>query len=78
MTKYVNIVTIRLEKFMAWRLKHVSRDSNRKADTLAIVATSLLLARVVNHYQPSKRNRRSMSFLDDSNSPLFELGRTTR
>ena len=36
----------------------------------------LLPSKVVNYYQPGKRNRRSVAFLDDSNSPLFELERT--
>ena len=47
MTKYVSLVTLRLENFMAWRLKHVSRDSNEKADALATVAVSLLIKEIV-------------------------------
>ena len=41
MTKHVNMVTLRLGKFVAWRLEHVSRNSKEKADALAVVATSL-------------------------------------
>ena len=41
MTKYVSRVTLRLGNFMAWRLKHVSRDSNEKANTLEVVVASL-------------------------------------
>ena len=47
MTKYVNLVTLRLGKFMAWRLEHVSRDSNEKADTLEVVVVSLLIKATV-------------------------------
>ena len=36
----------------------------------------LLPSKVVDYYQSGKRNRRSVAFLDDSNSPLFELERT--
>ena len=40
MTKYVSLVNLRLGNFVAWRLEHVSRDSNEKADALAAVAAS--------------------------------------
>ena len=35
MTKYVSLVTRQLGNFTAWKLEHVSRDSNEKADALA-------------------------------------------
>ena len=41
MTKYVSLVKLRLGIFKAWGLEHVLRDSNEKADALAIVAASL-------------------------------------
>ena len=86
MTKYVSLVTQRLGNFMVGQPEHISRDSNEKADALTALRpyqykkqcpARLLLARVVNYYQPGKRNRRSISLLDDSNSPLFELGGIT-
>ena len=40
-TKYVSLVNLRLGNFMAWRLEHVSRDSNKKENALAAVAVSL-------------------------------------
>ena len=55
MTKYVSLVTLRLGNFMAWRLDHVSRDSNEKADALAAMATSLWIKETVLlpvYYQP--------------------------
>ena len=86
-TKYVSLVTRRLGNIAAWQLAHVSRDSNEKANALAVVAatlpikknapTRLLPSRVVNCNQSGKRNRRNVSLLDDSNSPLFELEGTT-
>ena len=40
-TKYVSLVNLQLGSFIAWRLEHVLRDSNEKADALAVVAASL-------------------------------------
>ena len=47
MTKYVSLVTLRLGNFVAWRLEHVLRDSNKKADTLAVVAATLPIKETV-------------------------------
>ena len=55
MTKYVSLVTLRLGNFVAWRLEHVSRDSNEKADVLAVVAASLPIKETMFlpvYYQP--------------------------
>ena len=55
MTKYVSLVTLQLGNFVAWRLKHVSRDSNKKEDALAAVAASLPIKETVLllfYYQP--------------------------
>ena len=41
MTKYVSLVTLRLGNFVAWKLEHVSRESNEKADALVAMAMSL-------------------------------------
>ena len=41
MDKYVCLVKLRLESFVAWKLEHIPRGSNEKADALAVVATSL-------------------------------------
>ena len=86
MEKYVSLVKLRLERFVVWRLEHILRDSNEKADALTVVAASLpikemmflpsITSRVVNRCQPSTRDKRD-KFMDDSNSPLFELGRTS-
>ena len=43
MTKYVSFVKQRLGSLEAWKLEHIPRDCNEKADTLAAVASSLLI-----------------------------------
>ena len=55
MTKYVSLVNLRLGSFIAKRLEHVPRDSNEKVNTLAVVASSLLIKETVFlliYYQP--------------------------
>ena len=47
MTKYVSLVNIRLRSFIAWRLEHVPRDSNEKADALEVVVVSLPIKETV-------------------------------
>ena len=41
MTNYLSLINLRLGNFVAWRLEHVLRSSNEKADDLAAIATSL-------------------------------------
>ena len=41
MVKYVSRVKQRLNSFLVWKLEHVPKDSNEKADSLASVAASL-------------------------------------
>ena len=41
MTKYVCLVKLPLESFVSWKLEHIRRGSNEKADALAAVAASL-------------------------------------
>ena len=55
MEKYVSLVKQRLENFSAWKLQHISRDCNEKANALAAVATSLPIIETVFlpiYYQP--------------------------
>ena len=63
MTKYVCLVKLQLESFMAWKLEHIPRGPNEKADALAAM---------------SHQDRRIISLLDDSNSLLPKLRRTLR
>ena len=41
MTKYVSLINLRLGSFMAWRLEHIPRSSNEKANALAAITVSL-------------------------------------
>ena len=55
MTKYVSLVNLRLGSFVAWRLEHISRDSNEKVDALEAMAASLLIKETMLlpvYYQP--------------------------
>ena len=55
MTKYACLVKLRLESFVAWKIEHILRGSNKKADALAIVVASLPTKEIVLllvYYQP--------------------------
>ena len=55
MAKYVTLIKQRLASFSTWKLEHVPRDSNEKADALVIVAASLLIIETIFlpiYYQP--------------------------
>ena len=47
MAKYVALIKQRLAIFSTWKLEHVPRDSNEKADALAIVAASLPISKTI-------------------------------
>ena len=56
MAKYVSLVKQRLGSFSAWKLEHIPRDCNEKADALAVVAASLSITETVFlpiYYQPN-------------------------
>ena len=55
MAKYVSLVKQCLGIFSPWKLKHIPRDCNKKADALATVAASLPMIEIVFlpiYYQP--------------------------
>ena len=55
MTRYVSLVNLCLGSFATWQLEHVPRNSNKKADALAAVATSLPIKETMLlpvYYQP--------------------------
>ena len=55
MAKYVSLVKQRLGIILAWRLKHIPKDCNEKADALAAVAASLPMTETMFlpiYYQP--------------------------
>ena len=39
MIKYVCLVKLRLESFIAWKLEHILRNSNEKVDAVAVAAS---------------------------------------
>ena len=47
MTRYVSLVNLRLGRFTAWRLEHVSRNSIEKADALVAIVASLPIKETV-------------------------------
>ena len=47
MAKYVCLVKLQLESFAAWKLEHIPRGSNEKANALAAVAASLPTKEIV-------------------------------
>ena len=53
--KYVSQVKQRLSGFLVWKLEHVPKDSDEKADALAFVASSLPITEIIFmpiYYQP--------------------------
>ena len=56
MKKYVSLVKQRLGRFSSWKLEHIPKDCNEKADALAVVATSLPITETMFlpiYYQPN-------------------------
>ena len=47
MEKYVSLVKQLLDNFSAWKLEHITRDCNERADALAAVAALLLITETV-------------------------------
>ena len=47
MTKYVCLVKLRVESFVAWKLEHIPRGSNENENALAAVAASLPTKEIV-------------------------------
>ena len=47
MEKYVFLVKQRLGRFSAWKLEHIPRDYNEKADALGAIAASLSITEIV-------------------------------
>ena len=55
MAKYLCLVKLRLERFAAWKLEHIPRGSNEKADALVAVVASLPTKEILllpTYYQP--------------------------
>ena len=55
MTKYASLVKNKLNTLSAWKIEHVTRDCNERANALAVVAASLPIRETVFlpiYYQP--------------------------
>ena len=55
MAKYASLVKQKLSILTAWKLEHVPRDRNERADALAVVAASLPIKETIYlliYYQP--------------------------
>ena len=56
MVRYASMVKQRLGSFVAWKLEHIPRDSNEKADALVVVVVSIMIKEMVFllvYYQPT-------------------------
>ena len=47
MIRYANLVKQKLGSFKAWKLAHISRDSNEKVDALALVVASIPIREIL-------------------------------
>ena len=47
MVRYASLVKQRLESFAVWKLIHIPRDYNEKANALSAVATSLPIKKMI-------------------------------
>ena len=43
MVKYTSLIKKQLGSFAIWKLNHIPRDSNEKANALVVVDTSILI-----------------------------------
>ena len=57
MAKYVHLVKLRLKSFVAWKLEHIPRGSNEKADALTVVAVSLPIKEQCSSLSITSRSR---------------------
>ena len=72
MAKYVSLVKQRLDNFSAWKLEHITRNFNEKADALTTVAASLPITETVFlpiNYQPDSSIITTWVSLVDKVSP---------
>ena len=56
MARYMGLVKQQLGSFAAWKLEHIPRDSNERADALVAVVVSIPIKEIVFlsiYYQPT-------------------------
>ena len=70
MAKYASLVKQKLSTLTTWKLEHIPRDSNERADALAVVAVSLPIKEAIYlpiYYQPgSSISHAQVSHIDES------------
>ena len=74
MVKYVSRVKQRLSNFPVWKLEHIPRDCNERADALAYVAASLPLTETIFlpiYYQSAASIRSPQINQVDDNPPSW-------
>ena len=74
MVKYVLQVKQRLSSFPVWKLEHVPKDCNERADALASVAASLPLTETILlpiYYQPTSSIGSPQINQVDENTPSW-------
>ena len=47
MARYMGLIKQRLGSFAAWKLEHILRDSNERADALTVVVASILIKETI-------------------------------
>ena len=74
MVKYVSRVEQRLSSFSVWKMEHIPRDCNERADALASMAASLPLTETIFlplYYQPASSIGSSQISQVDENPPSW-------
>ena len=70
MIKYVCLVKLRLESFPAWKIEHIPRGLNKRADALAVVAASLLIKEMIfllaDYYLTSSITNNQVNEIDEA------------
>ena len=71
MARYMGLIKQRLGNFAAWKLEHIPRDSNERADALTVAVASILIEETIFlsiYYQPTS------SITTDQVSQIEESG----
>ena len=72
--KYMGLVKQRLGSFEAWKLEHIPRDSNERADALAAVTASIPIKETIFlpiYYQPTSSITTDQVSLIDGTRPSW-------
>ena len=56
MARYIGLVKQRLRSFATWKLEHIPRDSNERADALAVMVASIPIKEIVSLLTTTSQN----------------------